>query len=355
MTPHPPAVAPALRCAAVRQVAVEVPAGRQTAEEVEEDVRRRNPGIRLMPGVLRQTYGLEERRVAPAGTLPSDLAATAARSALDQAGLGPGAVDLLIFASASEDMEEPATAHVVADKLGVTAPVFDVKNACNGLLNALEIANSFIGAGRYSRVLVTTGERSSLLSRLPVRDRDELALMMPVFTRGDLGAALLVEESGRPGLLGGSFVANSAGWRSVTAVNPYISLDLGGTARAVRFDSQALADSFAGMERHGLDALHALGHKSGDLDLVCVHQPSVPFTRTTLDALGVEQDKVVPVFPRYGDVATAALPLQLAEARRLGRLRPGDLVALFGLAGGASAGMLLLEWDPDSVPAGPPL
>ncbi|WP_408997320.1 hypothetical protein [Streptomyces europaeiscabiei] len=196
------------------------------------------------------------------------------------AALAPEAVDLLVFASASEDLEEPATAHVVADQLGVTAPVFDVKNACNGVLNAVEIADALIRAGRYRRVLIATGERGSALSRLPVRDRDELALRLPAFTLGDLGAALLLEASDRPGLLGIRSFANSAGWRAATVTNPYFSP--GAPVTALRFDSQALAASFTGMEKEAMDALREWGREPGELDLVCVHQPSVPFTHAIL-------------------------------------------------------------------------
>ncbi|MEU1778076.1 3-oxoacyl-[acyl-carrier-protein] synthase III C-terminal domain-containing protein [Streptomyces abikoensis] len=339
------------RHSTIAQVAVHAPAGRQTGEEIEDDIRARNPGIRLLPGLLRQMYGFEERRVAPAGTWPSDLAAAAGRRALDRAGLGPDAVDLLIFASASEDMEEPATAHIVAHKLGVTAPVFDVQNACNGVLNAVEVADALIRTGRYDRVLITTGELGSALSRLPARHQDELAALLPAYTLGDLGAALLLEASDHPGVLGAAFHANSAGWRAATVTNPYYTPRFG--SQSARFDSHALAASFTGMEGAAFDALHAIGRTTGDIHLCCVHQASVPFTHAILEALGVPAERAVSTFPCYGNVATATLPLQLAEAERRGMLRPGDLVALFGLASGASFGMLLMAWHPSGTPKPP--
>ncbi|WP_327341392.1 3-oxoacyl-ACP synthase III family protein [Streptomyces europaeiscabiei] len=333
------------RHSTIRRVAVHVPEGRQSGTEIEDEIRSRNPGLHLRPGLLRQMYGFEERRVAPADAWPSDLAAAAARRLLDECGLGPEAVDLLVFASTSEDLVEPATAHVVADELGVTAPVFDVKNACNGVLNAVEIADALIRAGRYRRVLIATGERGSALSRLPVRDRDELALQLAAFTLGDLGAALLLEASDRPGLLGIRSFANSAGWRAATVTNPYFSP--GAPVTALRFDSQALAASFTGMEKEAMDALREWGREPGELDLVCVHQPSVPFTRAILDSTGIARDRAMVTFPRYGNVATGSLPLQLVEAAEKDRLHPGDLVAFIGLASGASAGLLLMEWHPD--------
>lgn len=330
------------RYSTLRHVAVHAPPGRQTGREIENFLRARNPGVQLLPGLLKQMYGFEERRVAPAGTWPSDLAAAAAQRALDDAGLPPGAVDLLIFASTSGDVEEPATAHIVAQKLGVTAPVFDVKNACNGVLNAIEVANALIRTGQYARVLIVTGECGSGLSHLPVRDRGELALLLPALTLGDLGAALVMEASDGPGVLGTAFTANSVGWPTATVSNPYMEPSMG--TLSVRFDSASLAASFAGMDSAVPQALHAMNHKIDDVDLFCVHQPSVAFTRSIREALGVPPEKIITTFPRYGNCATASLPLQLAEAAERGQLRRGDVVALFGLASGASAGLVLLQW-----------
>ncbi|MFI9569228.1 3-oxoacyl-ACP synthase III family protein [Streptomyces rishiriensis] len=328
----------------MRSVAVHVPERRQTAQEIEDEITARNPRLRLMRGTLRQMYGFEERRVAPDGTLPSELAVAAAAQVLDQAGLAADAVDLLLFASTGEDLEEPATAHVVAHALGVTAPVFDVKNACNGVLNALETADALIRTGRYRRVLITTGERGSMISTLPVRDRSELAMFLPALTLSDLGAAVLLEASDRPGLIGGRFYANSSGWRAMTLTKPHFTPHTGEVT--VRFDFGSLAESFIGMAPAALDVLHDLGVKPDDLALVAMHQASVPFTRTILGALGIPEHKIVPTFSSYGNAATVSLPLQLVLAEQEGRLHPGDLVALLGLASGASAGVMLMEWHP---------
>ncbi|MFD8901121.1 MULTISPECIES: 3-oxoacyl-ACP synthase III family protein [Streptomyces] len=310
--------------------------------EVEEAVRETNPHLLVVDGVLERLYGLEERRVAPPGTLPSDLAAAAGESALVRAGVAPSEVELLIFAGVSEDLEEPATAHVVAHKIGVKAPAFDVKNACNGVLNALQIADALIRTGTHTTVLVVTGELPSRLMRLPVADRSALAHAMPAYTGGDMGAALVLRAGDAPGLIAMRFAADPAGWDAATMVNPYF-----GTAdepRCPRIDSESLVRSCLGFAQDGVREMAELGFKIGDANLVCVHQASVPFTRTLCEAVGAERDRVVPVFPRYGNVGTGSLPLQLVEAESTGRLHRGDLVALFGLASGTSCGLALCQW-----------
>ncbi|MFD6418506.1 3-oxoacyl-ACP synthase III family protein [Streptomyces sp. NPDC060194] len=328
---------------ALVHAAVHVPAGRQSAAEAEELFRRRNPGLGLPPGVLEHMYGLRQRTVAPPEDQPSDLAARAARTVLAESGTDARDVDLLLFAGILADYEEPATAHVVADKIGVAAPVMDLKNACNGVLNALEVADAFVRAGRYRRVLVTTGEVSTRESRWhePVGDRAEALSALPSLSTGDMGSALLVEASARPGVLGARFFANSRGWPAATLPNAYADHRRLGR---LRIDSARLAASFDGLPERIRAAVGELGVKAGDFDLVCVHQPSVPFTRLVCEWIGVDPDRVLATFPDHGNVATNTIPLQLATALREGRLRRGDLVGLFGFASGASAGVVVCEW-----------
>ncbi|MFJ2744847.1 3-oxoacyl-ACP synthase III family protein [Streptomyces sp. NPDC087440] len=326
---------------ALAYASVHIPAGRQTVAEVEDRFRAHNPGIPMTPGVLQHMYGLVERTVAPADEQPSDLAAHAARTLFRQHGTDPLDVDLLIFAGILADMEEPATAHLVADKLGLTCPVFDLKNACNGVLNALEVADALITTGRYRRILVTTAEVSTRESRWSVESADDVLHALPSLSTGDMGSAVLVEARERPGILGSRFFANSWGWRAATLPNPYANHR---TLGQLTIDSAELVASFEGMPEKVRQAMRDLGVKTGDLDLVCVHQPSVAFTKVACAWIGADPADVRATFPTHGNVATNTLPLQLALALEAGDLQRGDLVGLFGFASGASAGVVICEW-----------
>ncbi|WP_327350823.1 3-oxoacyl-ACP synthase III family protein [Streptomyces sp. NBC_01304] len=326
---------------ALAHASVHIPPGRQTVAEAEDRFRAHNPGITLSPGVLRHMYGLLERTVAPADEQPSDLAAHAARTLLEEHGTDPSDIDLLLFAGILADMEEPATAHVVAAKLGLGCPVFDLKNACNGVLNALEVADSFIKSGQYRRILVTTAEVSTRESRWSVDEPADVLHALPSLSTGDMGSAVLVEAAERPGILGSRFFANSWGWQAATLPNPYAQHR---TLGHLRIDSAELLASFDGMPERVRGALHDLGVKPDDLDLACIHQPSVAFTKVACEWVGVEQEQILATFPQHGNVATNTIPLQLATALRTGRLQRGDLVGLFGFASGASSGLMLCEW-----------
>jgi 3-oxoacyl-[acyl-carrier-protein] synthase-3 len=100
-------------------------------------------------------------------------------------------VDVLIFAAASHDVTEPATANIVQAKLGASrACVFDLKNACNSVMSALDVATAYIDSGRAQIVLVTTGEVPSLVVDRTPSSRRALEERFAHLTIGDAGGAL---------------------------------------------------------------------------------------------------------------------------------------------------------------------
>ncbi|MFI1286519.1 3-oxoacyl-ACP synthase III family protein [Streptomyces sp. NPDC020858] len=325
----------------ITQVAVHLPDGRQSARAIEDRLREHSPGVRVPAGLLSRLYGLEERIVAAEGDLPSDLASHAVGRVLEQAALAPGEIDLLLFAAVSADVEEPANAHIVAVQSGLSCPVFDVTNACNSVLNALEVADAFIRAGRYRRILIACGETLSRLSRWTLPNSTALRTGLASLTGGDMGAALLVEASADPGIVAHTFMANSAGWPAATLFNPHHAPE---RPHGLHIDSEQLLASFLGLDTRAAQWMKEQHADPNELALVGVHQPSVPFVRTFCERLGIHPDSVIPTFHRTGNMGAATLPLQLSLATDQGRLRPGMQVALFGMASGASGGVMLIEW-----------
>src|SRR5690606_34858546 len=116
-----------------------------------------------------------------------------ARVAMEQAGIEAGDLDLIIFASSTQDLIEPATSHLVSNKLGSRAMVFDVKNACNSFINGMQVADGLIKAGTYRRVLVCTGEAPSEAIRWELRDWAHMKESFAGYTFGDAGAAIVLE------------------------------------------------------------------------------------------------------------------------------------------------------------------
>ncbi|WP_455352422.1 3-oxoacyl-ACP synthase III family protein [Streptomyces sp. SYSU K217416] len=324
----------------ITHAAVHLPPRRQSATEIEQRLQRHSPTLGLPSGILQRTFGLHERTLADPGDLPSDLAARATTRVLHAARLAPADIDLLLFAAVSADVREPANAHIVAAKTGLTSPAFDIGNACNGVLNALQVADALIRTGQHRRVVIACGETLTRLSRWDLT-RERLATGLTSLTGADLGAALLVEASPAPGITGSVFLANSAGWPAATLYDPHHAP---AQPQGLHVDSEALLGSFIDLDEQAGRWLKEQDVDVRDIDLVCVHQPSVPFVDTFCTRMGIDPGQIIPTFSHTGNAAAATLPLQLAHAVRNRRLTRNSTVALFGLASGASAGVTLLRW-----------
>jgi len=324
----------------IAAVAVHLPEATRSTAETERRLRAGNPRLKLATGLISRMTGVESVHVRPDGWQASDLAVAAARRALEDS---PGEVDLLLFASASQDLVEPATSHIVAAKLGLTAPVMDIKNACNSVVNAMQVADGLIRSGQYRRILIADGEGPSVAVRWRLRDHDEFIRSFPGYTMSDGGAALVLEadDSGESGILASRFLAVSRHWDVGT-------LPGGGTMRphdpdAAYFDMDGRALQQAFLELGPEPVLGMLadnGWTWDDFDLVAIHQVALPYLPPIFERLGVPDDRTVITIAGHGNLASVTLPLQLHLARERGMVRAGSRVLLIGLAGGISLGLM---------------
>jgi len=320
-----------------------LPETTRATAQTERDLRSANPGLRLATGLIHRLTGVERVHVRDEGVQTSDLAASASRIALAES---PGPIDLVIFASASQDLIEPATSHILAAKLGLDCPVMDVKNACNSVLNGLQVADALIAAGQYRRVLVASGEAPTSGVRWQLRDSDQFIRSFPGYTMSDGGAAIVLEAVDDPatGILASSFHAVSHRWQVGTlptggSVNPR-----GGDDSFFDMDGAALQQAFLEL---GPKPVHDLLESSGlgwhDFDLVAIHQVALPYLPPIFERLGVEPGKSIMIVGDHGNLASVGLPLQLQQARESGKVGPGSLVLLIGLAGGISLGLMVVR------------
>jgi 3-oxoacyl-[acyl-carrier-protein] synthase-3 len=223
--------------------------------------------------------------------------------------------------------------------------VFDVKNACNSFLNGIQVADALIRAGAHRRVLVVTGEMPSRAVRWRLRDRAQFVESLPGYTLSDGGAAMLL-EAGPPGIGGGiegmRFAAVSSAWRVGTLPGGGSAHPREEDATYFRFDARRLREAFqAAGPGLFLSGLADLGLTWDDCAAVFVHQVAVGHLELVADGCGIPREKLLPVVAEHGNLASASLPLQLALAIESGRCGPGDRVALLGLAGGISLGLLV--------------
>lgn len=299
-------------------------------------------GLPLPRGIFERATGIVSRRVAGDGEYASTLAAAAGRGALARAGLGPLDIDLLVFASASRDMVEPATAHIVQDALGSRAHALDVTNACNSFINGIDLARAMIVSGRSRRALVVTGETPSRAVRRAPADLAQFRAGFAGYTFGDAGAAVVLEAVERGGIVAVDTETHSGHW-------PVGGIP-GGGSRHPRGDEytyfqgegRELREVF---EKVGTTVLDRVRHRHGwgwsDFRYVLVHQVTVPYLERFMEVTGVPEDRLVVTVPELGNVASATLGIQLGRVHD--GLLPGDRVLLVGLGGGVS--IMTMVWE----------
>jgi 3-oxoacyl-[acyl-carrier-protein] synthase III len=330
-----------VRRVGITAVASSLPERSVTTADLQERIAAAS-GLPLPAGMFARATGIERRRVAADDEYASDLAIRAARRVLADAELDPFDVDLLLFASATRDMVEPATAHVVQAALGSRAHALDVTNACNSFLNGIDLARSMILAGRSRRALVVTGETPTRVMRPRLAGMAQARRSFAGYTFGDAGAAVLVEPVETGGIVDVDGETHSEHWE--------VGGIFGGGSRHPRGDEHTY---FTGdghklrrvFEKIGPGLIERVNHRLAltwdDYARVLVHQVTMPYLQRFVEVTGVPADKLEVTVPQLGNLASATLGVQLDRIRP--GLRRGDRVMLVGLGGGVS--LMTIVWE----------
>jgi 3-oxoacyl-[acyl-carrier-protein] synthase-3 len=292
---------------------------------------------------IRTRTGIRERRIAAEGEACSDLATRAAEEALEMAGVEPADLDAIIVATVTGDMQFPATATLVQDRLGATGAVaFDVGAACSGFIYAVNSAQALVASGQMDRVLVIGAE---MLSRfVDWEDRATCVLF------GDgAGAAVLEPCDPGDGIL-------STYMKSDGSLAELLCIPGGGSRNPLTERSHLERDHFIKMKGDGVfkhairamtEATHKVVGEAGvtldDVALIVPHQANVRIIDAVVERLGVESERVVMNLDRYGNTSSATIPIAYDEVVREGRVRPGDLVVFVGFGGGFTWGSLIFR------------
>jgi 3-oxoacyl-(acyl-carrier-protein) synthase III len=317
-----------------------------TSDMVETRVDACSGGARLPKGILRRATGIAERRYACDGVCSSDLAAPAVQRALTAAGIDPRGVDLLIFASASHDVAEPATANILQAALGCDrAAVMDVKNACNSFLNGLDVAQAFIETGRATRVVVAAGERLSPTIKWDIAGSDDLPVRLAALTLGDAGAACVIEASAvaERGLRRGAFESDGRHWDLSTVLGG--GSRYGAAPERMYFECRSAKLQLLALTRIPalvIEVLTKLDWALEDVALVVPHQVSRGVIERVASRLGFPVERCMVTLDRFGNTAAASIPLALDVAIEEQRVVAGDKVLLVGGAAGFSAAVIPL-------------
>jgi 3-oxoacyl-[acyl-carrier-protein] synthase-3 len=290
--------------------------------------------------------GIRERRIAAADEACSDLAVKSAMAALADAKLQASDIDLLIVATASPDTPLPSTACYVQHKLGVPAHAtcFDIAAACSGFLYALEIAYGQLLTNRYKRALIIGAEKLSTVTDWT--DRTTCVLF------GDAAGAAVLHKVEQPGI---GILGSDLGADGEFADNLYISA--GGSKRpadaksveerahCIRMNGREVFKSAVRvMETVAREMMEQHNLTPDQINLVIPHQANIRIIESLAGSLKVPMDRVYVNLDRYGNTSSASIPLALDEARRAGRIKPGDLTLLVAFGAGLTYGATLIRW-----------
>jgi len=288
--------------------------------------------------------GISERRVCAPGETTADMAFRAADRALKDAGIPGAEIDLVIVATATSDAPFPSTASIVQDRIGAgRAGAFDLAAACSGFIYSLAVGSQFIQSGTYRRVLVIGAEALSRITNW--RDRTTCVLF------GDgAGAAVLGPVAPGEGVLAFDLGSDGSGAELLKVGaggwgHPLTTGDeLERTHTIQMSGGEVFKFAVRVVEESTRRALDAAGLRVEDIDCFVPHQANIRIIDAAVRRLGLDESRVYNNVQRYGNTSAASIPLALDEARREGRLRIGDTVALTGFGAGLSWASCVLNW-----------
>jgi 3-oxoacyl-[acyl-carrier-protein] synthase III len=293
---------------------------------------------------ITERTGIKERRQAKLSQTTSELSISAARKALDMAGIAPRELDLIICSTISPDMPLPSTAAFIQRGLGAPACcAFDLAAACSGFLFGVTVAEQFIKNGKARYVLVVGAE---LLSRyIDYRDRATCVIF------GDGVAAGVLGPVTQPyGILASEMHTDGQ-------FADHLYIPAGGSARPASCETVKGGEHYIKMKGNELFkvAVRSLEEVSrrvleqakvcpDQLTLFIPHQANQRITDAVRQRLGVSVDQVYSNIGRVGNTSSASIPICLDECIRGGRITKGDLILMAAFGAGVTWGGIVMRY-----------
>ena len=287
--------------------------------------------------------GIKERRILKGeGLGTSDMAVHAVNGLLKKRGIGAEEIELIIFCTTTPDLPFPASANILADKIGAkNAWGYDLQAACSGFIFGLSTASQFIESGKHKKILVVGGDKMS--SIIDYTDRTTCIIF------GDgCGAVLLEPNEKGNGILDSVLKSDGSG-------RQYLHQKAGGSARpashetidnhehSVYQEGQAVfkfaVTNMANVAAEIMDRNHLT---SEDVTWLVPHQANKRIIDATASRMGVGPEKVMINIERYGNTTNGTIPLCLWEWES--KLKKGDNIILAAFGGGFTWGSVYLKW-----------
>ena len=305
---------------------------------------------------IRERTGITQRHIVAKDQWTSDLAAEAAKQALEDAGITIDDIDALVVATTTPDMVFPSTASMVQNKLGgKDFPAWDIQAVCSGFVYGLAQVDGMMRGGMFKRVLLIGAESMSRI--VDWSDRNTCVLF------GDGAGAVVLETRDDDNGIIGSVLHCDGSYRELLQAkhaHPGASPNNDRVSYHDRPDMNTDAAGVAAIEMKGNEvfrfAVTKLGEvvcellekhdiKQEELDWLIPHQANIRILNATAKKLKMSTDQVALTVGKHANTSAASVPLALNEVYRQGKLKNGQLLLLEAFAGGFAWGANLLRWS----------
>ncbi|EEO26941.1 beta-ketoacyl-ACP synthase III [Oxalobacter paraformigenes] len=314
-----------------------LPPKRVTNDELAAMLAER--GVETSDEWIRTRSGILARHYADQGVNSSDLGAKAAGKALEMAKCEANDIELIIVATSTPDFLGgfPSTACMVQKKLGITSncAAFDMQAVCSGFLYALSVADSFIRAGVYRKVLVVGAETYSRI--IDYQDRTTCVLF------GDGAGAVVLSASDEPGILSTALHADGHYGDILSLPGKLNNGAIEGKA-FVYMDGKAVFKlAVTWLDKVGMEALEKAGLKNTDVDWMVPHQANLRIMQSSAKKLDIPSEKIIVTVDQHGNTSAASIPLAIDTGVRDGRIKAGQNLLLAAIGGGLTWGAVLVK------------
>ena len=294
---------------------------------------------------IRERTGIRERHIAAPGEATSDMATKAAQRAMEDAGVTPEELDLVVVATVTPDYPCPSAACLVQKNLGAkNAAAFDLQAGCSGFVYSMIVTAQMLKSGFYKKVLIVGAEMVSRI--LNWEDRNTCVLF------GDgAGAAVLGEVEEGYGILGVDMGADGSGGENLMVPaggsrRPATPETLANKEHTVHMNGQEVFKfAVQVMGRAAKNALQAANMQPGELDLLIPHQANLRIITSAAKRLKLPMDKVWVNIDKYANTSAASIPIALAEAAASGKLTQGMNIMLDGFGAGLTWAAVVMKWS----------
>jgi len=341
----------------IASLGVELPPNVVSSAELEERLTPLYDRLKLPKGRLELMTGIKERRFWDKGTLPSDIAISAGKKAIEKSGIPKEKIKALFHASVCRDFLEPATANVVHNGLGLfdDAMIFDISNACLGVLNGMVTIANMIELGQIEAGIVVSGEMGEKLvngtvdelNRDTTLTRQSVKPAFASLTIGSAGVAVVLAKkelvTEKHKLLGG--VARCATKHNQLCKSSNDSGMGDGASVLMDTDSELLLHAGCDLAEETFPLFKdELKWENQNITRAFTHQVGTAHKKLLYEKIGLDIGMDFSTVEFLGNTGSAALPVTFAMGIEDGTVNKGDKLALLGIGSGLNSIMLGVEW-----------